>query len=180
MKKKLIVMTLFMGLVGVWSCSELPDHRLDVEFRYELTCSDVLLKYVIPEVTVTDVTGAQRTFMIEDKMWGGNEHKTWSYSVHYDSLNVSNTMTVSYIPRKDIVYQDEPLFDNVHNLSCLIITQEDGNGRRNNYTIVPDFPSKTNVKADALRDFVSRISQVTSTRGGSVDLKGEITKIENN
>ena len=175
----------FYGLLimamGIYtSCNEIdiPNHELDVEFKYELTCSEGLLKYVTPEVTITDVTGAKHTLIIENNMWDGNDHKTWTYSVHYDSLNVSNTATVKYIPKAGVNYQDETAFDNVHNLSCFISVKEDGDGRRNNYTIVPDFPSKSNVTADAMKDFINRLSSTSTTRGGSVDMKGEITKIE--
>lgn len=178
-----IIYCICIAMIGVFtSCSEteLPDHFLDVEYKYELTCSDILLKYVIPEVTYVNELGVQTTLCIDENMWEGNEHKKWSKSVHFDRLDVSNTMTVRYIPRAGVAYQDEPAFDNVHYLSCLILVKEDGKGQRNNYTIIPDFPSKTNVKAADLRDYIDRLSQSSITKGGSVDLKGEITKIENN
>lgn len=169
-----------MGILTSCSEMEMPLHELDVEFRYELTCSEALLKYVTPEVTITDRSGTCQTFSIENEMWKGNEHKTWTQSVHYDSLNVSSSMTVKYVPKAGVIYQDELDFDNVHNLSCLVIVQEDGEGRRNNYTIVPDFPSKTDVKAEALKNFIEALSNKLTTRGGKVDLKGEITKMEIN
>lgn len=181
MKKVMKIFWLaIMGILTSCSDMEIPFHELDVEFRYELTCSEVLLKYVTPEVTITDRDGTRQTFFIENEMWKGDEHKTWTQSVHYDSLNVANSMTVKYIPKTDVTYQNEPEFDNVHNLSCLVTIQEDGDGRRNNYTIVPNFPSKTEVKAEALKAFVGVLSNKTTTRGGKVDLKGEITKIEIN
>ena len=176
---------LLMALGVLASCSdsdipEIPDHKLDVEFSYELTCSDALLKYVTPEVSFTDRAGTTRTISIESDMWEGNDHKTWKQSVHYDSLNVSNTATVRYVPKADVSYQDEPEFESVHDLSCLISIKEDGEGRRNNFTIIPETPSnKTKVNADALRDFISRLGNSSITRGGFVDMKGEITKIEN-
>jgi len=175
---------LLMALVTLASCDEsdipeIPDHKLDVEFSYELVCSDALLKYVTPEVTFTDAKGAQRTVSIESSMWEGNDHKIWKQAVHYDSLNVSNTATVRYVPRTDVTYQDESDFESVHDLSCLITIKEDGDGRRNNHTIIPETPSqKTTVKADALKDFIERLSKSSLTRGGSVDMQGEITKIE--
>lgn len=169
-----------LGLFSSCSETELPDHFLDVEYKYELTCSDMLLKYVTPEVTYINELGVQTTLSINENMWEGNEHKKWSMSVHYDRLDVTSTMTVKYIPRTGVTYQDEPAFDNVHYLSCLILIKEDGNGQRNNYTIIPDFPAKTDVKADALKDYINRLSQSSTTKGGSVDMKGEITKIENN
>ena len=164
------------------SCSQtdLPDHFLDVEFKYELTCSDVFLKYATPQVTITDGKGYKHTFTIDDNMWTGTEHKTWSQSVHYDSLNVLSTMTVTYLPKNDVIYQDEQDFDNVHYLNCLIIVKEDGIGRRNNYTIIPDFPAKTNVTASSLKTYIEGLSSKTLTRGGRVDAKGEIIIIENN
>ena len=164
------------------SCTEIeiPVHTLDVEFRYELTCSEAFLKYVTPKVTITDGQGTQQTLSVEDAMWEGDSHKTWSFIVHYDSLNVSNTMSVTYLPKAGVSYQDEPDFDNVHYLSCLILVQEDGEGRRNNYTIIPDFPAKVDVTASALKTYIEGLENNTTTRGGSVDLKGEITKILNN
>lgn len=177
--KKYLYGHIFVAMGVFTSCNEIeiPNHELDVEFKYELTCSEGLLKYVTPDIIITDATGSKRTLTIENSMWDGNEHKTWTYIVHYDSLNVSNTATVKYIPKAGVAYQDEIAFDNVHNLSCFISVKEDGDGRRNNYTIVPDFPSKTDVKADVLKDFINRLSITSSTRGGSVDLKGEIIKI---
>ncbi len=172
---------LLLVVVGIFiSCSDsgLPNHELDVEFSYELTCSDALLKYVTPEVTITDIKGIQKIVTVKDDMWEGSNHKTWKQSIHYDSLNVSNTATVKYIPKTGITYQDEPAFDNVHNLSCLISIKEDGEGRRNNYTIVPYFPAKTNVTANILKTFIEGLSSKMTTRGGNVDSKGEITKIE--
>ena len=46
---------LLMASVVFTSCSdiEIPEHNLDVEFRYELTCSDAFLKYATPQVTIT-------------------------------------------------------------------------------------------------------------------------------
>ncbi len=175
---------LVMALGLLVSCSDsdildLPDHNLDVEFSYELTCSDALLKYVTPEVTFTDAIGTQHKVTIESGMWQGNEHKTWKQSVHYDSLNVANTATVRYIPKASVSYMDESDFESVHDLTCLISVKEDGDGRRNNHTIIPETPSqKITVKADALRDFINRLSNSSITRGGSVDMQGEITKIE--
>lgn len=172
---------LLMATVVFTSCSEIeiPEHNLDVEFRYELTCSEAFLKYATPQVTITDGKGTQQTLTVEDGMWTGSDHKTWTYSVHYDSLNVSNSMTVRYIPKASVTYQDEPDFDNVHYLSCLILVQEDGDGRRNNYTIIPDFPAKADVSASVLKTYIEGLESKTTTRGGSVDLMGEITKIEN-
>ena len=175
---------LLMALGTLASCDSdnpvIPDHRLDVEFSYELVCSDALLKYVTPEVTFTDAKGAQRTVSVESGMWEGNDHKTWKQTVHYDSLNVSNTATVRYVPKAGITYQDESDFESVHDLSCLITIKEDGDGRRNNHTIIPETPSnKTSVKADEIKDFINRLSNSSLTRGGAVDMKGEITKIEN-
>lgn len=167
------------------SCSdsdipEIPEHKLDVEFTYELVCSNALLKYVTPEVTFTDAKGTQRTVAVESSMWEGSDHKTWKQTVHYDSLNVSNTATVRYVPKTGVSYQDESDFESVHGLTCLITVKEDGDGRRNNHTIIPETPTqKTTVKADALRDFINRLSNSSLTRGGSIDMKGEITKIEN-
>ena len=88
-------------------------------------------------------------------------------------------MAVRYIPKSSVTYQDEQDFDYVHYLSCLISIQEDGDGRRNNYTIVPDFPAKTDVSASALKTYIEGLVNKTTTRGGRVDLNGEITKIEN-
>lgn len=175
---------LLIGLGIFASCSDseipnIPDHELDVEFRYELTCSDMLLKYVTPKVSFTDGTGELHSILVENDMWEGGEHKTWRQSVHYDSLNVASTATVSFVPRTDVEYQDETAFDNVHYLSCLILVKEDGEGRRNNYTIIPDYPTKVDVTADVLREYVNRLTQFTSTRGGIVDIKGEITNVEN-
>jgi len=175
---------LFLVLGLLVSCSEsdipeIPEHKLDVEFSYELVCSDALLKYVTPEVTFTDAKGVQRTVSVESGMWEGTDHKTWKQTVHYDSLNVANTATVRYIPKASVSYQDESDFESVHDLTCLISVKEDGDGRRNNHTIIPETPSqKITVKADALRDFINRLSNSSITRGGSVDMQGEITKIE--
>lgn len=174
-----------MAISVLTSCSdsdipEIPEHKLDVDFTYELVCSDALLKYVTPEVTFTDAKGVQRTISIENEMWEGTDHKTWKQTVHYDSLDVSSTATVKYVPRAGVSYQDEPEFESVHNLSCLISIQEDGDGRRNNHTIIPETPSqKTTVTAHALESFIIRLCNSSLTRGGSVDMKGEITKIEN-
>lgn len=184
---KTLYKTFWLGLMlvassGLNSCSddyELPEHNLDVEFKYELTCSEVFLKYATPQVTITDGKGSERTFTIDDNMWTGTGHKTWTQSVHYDSLNVSCTMAVTYLPKVDVTYQDEPDFDNVHYLSCLISIKEDGNGRPNNFTIIPDFPAKADVSASALKTYIEGLGSKTTTRGGSVDIKGEITKIEN-
>lgn len=176
---------LLMAIGTLVSCSdsdipEIPEHKLDVEFSYELVCSDALLKYVTPEVTFTDTKGVQQTVKVENSMWEGSDHKTWKQTVHYDSLNVSNTATVKYVPKTGVNYQDESAFESVHDLSCLIYIKEDGDGRRNNHTIIPETPSqKTTVKADALESFINRLSNSSITRGGSVDMKGEITKIEN-
>ena len=176
---------LLMALVTLASCDEsdipeIPDHKLDVEFSYELVCSDALLKYVTPEVTFTDAKGVQQTVKVENGMWEGTDHKTWKQTVHYDSLNVSNTATVKYVPKAGISYQDESDFESVHGLTCLITVKEDGDGRRNNHTIIPETPTqKTTVKVDALRNFINRLSNSSLTRGGSIDMKGEITKIEN-
>lgn len=178
----IISFSLLVITIGVFSsCSqyELPEHSLDVEFKYELTCSEGLLKYVTPQVTITDTKGVQQTISIEDGMWKGTNRKTWTQSFHYDSVNVSNMMTVRYIPKSGITYQDEVAFDNAHNLSCYIIVQEDGDGIRNDYTIIPDFPSAVDVKADVLENYIERLSQSATTRGGKVDSKGEVTKIEN-
>lgn len=175
---------ILMALGALVSCTdsdlpEIPDHSLDVEFSYELTCSDALLKYITPEVTFTDARGTKLSVSIESGMWEGNEHKTWRQSVHYDSLNVSNTATVRYIPKAGITYQDESEFESIHSLSCIISIKEDGDGRRNNNVINPETPSnKTSVKADVLKDFINRLCRSSITRGGSVDMKGEITKIE--
>lgn len=176
---KYLICIVTIGLL--FSCDKFDeiDHKLDVEFCYELTCSDALLKYVTPEITFTDAKGIQRTISIESSMWDGNEHKTWRNSIHYDSLNVSNTATIKYIPNLGITYQDEIGFENIHNLSCLISIKEDGDGRRNNNTIVPDFPSKTNVTAEELKNYIEKLSKKTFIRGGTVDIKGEIIKIEN-
>ncbi len=173
---------MLVAFYGLNSCSddyELPEHNLDVEFKYELTCSAVFLKYATPQVTITDGKGSEHTFTIDDSMWTGTDHKTWTQSVHYDSLNVSSTMAVTYIPKVGVIYQGEHDFDNVHYLSCLISVKEDGDGRRNNYTIIPDFPAKADVTASALKTYIEGLESKTTTRGGSVDLKGEITKIEN-
>lgn len=172
---------MLVAFSGLNSCSddyELPDHNLDVEFKYELTCSDVFLKYATPQVTITDGKGYEQTFTIDDDMWTGTDHKTWTQSVHYDSLNVSSTMAVTYLPKVGVTYQDEQDFDNVHYLSCLISVKEDGDGRRNNDTIIPDFPAKADVTASALKTYIEGLGSKTTMRGGSVDLKGEITKIE--
>lgn len=182
MKTKTITHGLYaMAASLLASCSEIeiPEHNLDVEFSYELVCSNVLLKYVTPEVTFTDAKGVQRTVTIESSMWEGNEHKTWKQTIHYDSLNVSNTATVRYVPKAGITYQDESGFESVYNLSCLISIKEDGDGRRNDFTIVPDFPSVTDVSAQSLESFINRLSSTSTTRGGIVSEKGDITKIEN-
>lgn len=177
---------LLMALGALASCSdsgvpEIPEHHLDVEFTYELICSDALLKYVTPEVTFTDAKGVQRIVTVENGMWEGNDHKTWKQTIHYDSLNVSSTATVRYIPMAGVNYQDESEFESIHDLSCLISIKEDGDGRRNNFTIIPETPSqKTTVKADVLESYISRLGNSSLTRGGSVDMKGEITKIETN
>ena len=174
-----------MAIGMLASCSdsdipEIPEHRLDVDFTYELVCSDALLKYVTPEVTFTDAKGVQEIVKVEYSMWEGNDHKTWKKNIHYDSLKVSSTATVKYVPKAGISYQDESAFESVHDLSCLITIKEDGDGRRNNHTIIPETPSqKTTVKADALESLINRLSNSSLTRGGSVDMKGEITKIEN-
>lgn len=184
MKRKSYWYGLILMVLGVLvSCDsevpEIPEHKLDVEFSYELVCSDALLKYVTPEVTFTDVKGVQRTVSVEGSMWTGGDHKTWTETVHYDSLNVSNTATVRYVPKAGVSFQDESDFESVHDLTCLITVREDGDGRRNNHTIIPETPSqKTTVKADALKDFINRLSGSSITRGGSIDMKGEITKIE--
>lgn len=176
---------LLMAIGTLISCSdsdipEIPEHKLDVDFTYELVCSDALLKYVTPEVTFTDAKGAQRTISIESGMWEGGDHKTWKQTVHYDSLNVSSTATVKYVPKAGVNYQDESAFESVHDLSCFISIKEDGDGRRNNHTIIPETPSqKTTVKANVLESFINRLSNSSLTRGGSVDMYGEITKIEN-
>jgi len=164
------------------SCTEIdiPEHKLDVEFKYELTCSESILKYVVPEVTITDTKGRKQVINIEEQMWIGNGHKTWNYSVHYDSLDVTSTMTVRYIPKENVVFEDETGFDSSHNIGCLIIVKEDGNGARNNYTIIPDYPAAVNVKADALQTFVEELKDKSFTRGGKVDTDGEISKIETN
>lgn len=186
---KTIAKTCWQGLWCVSLClftsscdsgiPEMPDHVLDVEFQYELTCADALLKYVTPEVTITDGTGSQYIISIESNMWEGVEHKTWKQSVRYDSLNVASTATVRYVPKVGITYHDESAFESFHNLSCLISIKEDGDGRRNNYTIIPETPSqKTTVKADELESFINKLSNASITRGGAVDMKGEITKIE--
>ena len=106
---KTIAKTCWQGLWCVSLClftsscdsgiPEMPDHVLDVEFQYELTCADALLKYVTPEVTITDGTGSQYIISIESNMWEGVEHKTWKQSVRYDSLNVASTATVRYVKR---------------------------------------------------------------------------------
>ena len=177
---KLLYGVLFACICTLISCSdfEIPDHRLDIEYKYELTCSESLLKYVKPQVTITDTKGVQTVITIEDNMWTGSNHKTWSQIVHYDSLNVSSTMMVKYIPKSGNVYQDEPSFDSFHHLDCIISIQEDGDGRRNNYTIVPDFTSTTSVNSTKLEEFIIKLGERELTRGGSVDNKGEITKIE--
>ena len=82
--RKIYWQCLLVMAIGVLvACSEsdipeIPDHKLDVEFSYELVCSDALLKYVTPEVTFTDAKGVQHTVSIESGMWEGNEHKTLS------------------------------------------------------------------------------------------------------
>lgn len=174
-----------IGLVvagALTSCfdSKIPDHFLDVEFQYELTCSEHILKYVTPEVSITDATGKKNIFTIDEEMWEGVSHKKWKLSIHYDSLNVSNTLSVRYIPKIGVVYQDEVEFDSFHDLNCLIMVMEDGNGARNNYTIVPDFPSLTDVTASALESYIENLSAKTYSRGGTVGLNGEITKMDNN
>lgn len=182
--KALLYCLILMAFGTIVSCSdsdipEIPDHKLDVEFSYELVCSDALLKYVTPEVTFTDAKGAQQKVTVGSGMWEGNDHKIWKQTVHYDSLNVSNTATVRYVPKTGVTYLDESDFESVHDLSCLITIKEDGDGRRNNHTIIPETPSqKKAVKADALKDFINRLSNSSITRGGSVDIHGEITKIE--
>lgn len=171
-----------IAIVGFNSCSdeyELPEHNLDVEFRYELTCSEAFLRYVTPQVTLTDGKGAQQTLTIEDNMWAGSGHKTWAHIVHYDSLNVLSTMAVKYLPKTGVSYQDEKDFDYVHYLSCLISVQEDGDGRRNNYTIIPDFPAKADVTSSSLKIYIEGLESKTTTRGGSVGQNGEILLIEN-
>lgn len=184
-KMRTVLKSLFGGLFlmaifAMYSCSEIeiPEHNLDVEFQYELVCSEAFLKYATPQVVVTDGNGTQQTLEIEDDMWEGTGHKTWSISMHYDSLNVSNTMTVKYIPKPEVTYQDEKDFDNVHYLSGFIIVKEDEEGRRNNYTIVPDYPAKANVTASALKLYIENLSGKTTIRGGKVDKNGEITKVE--
>lgn len=170
-----------LAVAGVLtSCydSKIPDHFLDVEFQYELTCSEHILKYVTPEVTITDGTAVKNSFTIDDDMWEGAKHKIWKQSIHYDSLNVSNTMSVRFIPKTGVEYKDETGFDSFHGLNCLIMIKEDGDGARNNYTIVPDFSSVTDVTASALENYIVNLGKQTYIRGGSVDLKGEITKIE--
>lgn len=171
-------------ITGVFiSCSDtemtIPEHDLDVEFRYELTCSEAFLKYATPQVTITDVNGTKQILTIDDDMWTGSGHKTWTQSVHYDSLNVSCTMDVTYLPKNDVTYQDEYRFDNVHYLTCMILVREDGKGQRNNYTIIPDFPAKSDVTASALKTYIEGLQTKTVTRGGRVGMDGEITKIEN-
>ena len=175
---------ILMALGTLVSCDksdipEIPEHHLDVDFSYELVCSDALLKYITPEVTFTDANGVQSVVTVESDMWEGGEHKVWKYTVHYDSLNVSNIATVRYVPKTGVTYQDESDFESVHNLTCLISIKEDGDGRRNNHTIIPETPSqKTAVTAAALESFISKLSKSSITRGGSIDMKGEITKIE--
>lgn len=162
------------------SCSEidLPEHYLDIEYRYELTCSENVLEYVTPEVTITDAQGNQKKILIDESMWQGSGHKTWSQSVHYDSLGVTNTMTVRYLVKSDVTYKDISGFDDTHNFNCFIFIKEDGDGRRNNYTMIPDYPSDNNVTADMIEEFVLKLTSNSATKGGSVDMKGEITKIE--
>lgn len=183
MKKinKIIYVVISVIAYALSSCSdmEIPDHVLDIEYRYELTCSDDIIKYVTPEVTLSDGNGNKQTILIEDNMWQGDEHKSWTYSVHYDSLNVQNTMTVKYISKTGVSFQDDPEFDNTHNINCLILIQEDGNGRRNNYTIIPDFTPKSSVSAETLKKYVDKLVTSEITRGGSVGKNGEIVKIEN-
>lgn len=180
MNIKLSCGLLLAGFCLVTSCSdfEIPDHKLDVEYKYELTCSESILRYVTPQVTITDTKGIQTVIAIEDNMWTGSNHKTWSQIVHYDSLNVSSTMMVKYIPKSGNTYQDEPSFDSFHHLDCIISIQEDGDGRRNNFTIVPDFTSTTPVNSDKLEEFITNLGERELTRGGSVDYNGEIKKIE--
>lgn len=184
MEKKTFKKASFIVAIGLLaSCSnlevEIPDHNLDVEFRYELTCSEVFLKYATPQVIITDGNGTERILTIEDNMWTGTNHKTWIQSVHYDSLNVSSSMTVKYLPKAGVTYQDEYDFDNIHYLSCMILVQEDGEGRRNNYTIIPDFPAKTDVTASTLKSYIEGLENKTTMRGGKVGVNGEITKTEN-
>lgn len=173
------LMVMAAGTLASCSDIEIPEHKLDVEFKYELTCSADFLRYATPQVTITDGEGRLQTLTIEDNMWTGVEHKTWIQSIHYDSLNVTSTMTVKYLPKVGVTYQDEADFDNVHYLSCLISIQEDGEGRRNNFTIIPDYPAKSDVTASTLRTYIEGLENKETTRGGSVDMKGEITKIEN-
>lgn len=182
MNTKIYVKTLILMVAGmITSCSEIeiPEHNLDVEFKYELTCSETFLKYVTPQVTITDTDGLQQTYTIENNMWTGTEHKTWTQSFHYDRLGVSSTMAVKYLPKSNVTYQDEQDFDNIHYLSCMISVKEDQEGRRNNYTIIPDFPAKSNITASVLQTYIEGLGEKITTRGGSVNLNGEITKIEN-
>lgn len=164
------------------SCSEidLPEHMLDVEYRYELTCSDDILNFVTPEVSFVDARGNKKTFLIESGMWEGDKHKKWSQSVHYDSINVSNSMTVRYIAKHDLCYHDYTGFDNTHDFNCLILILEDGNGRRNNFTIIPDNTQKVDLNAEQLEKYIQELTTKSSTRGGVVDINGEISKIDNN
>lgn len=171
------IMTICMIITSCADEYELPDHKLDVEFNYELTCSEQLLKYVIPRVTITDETGYSTTLTIEKNMWTGGNHKTWTQSIHYDSLKVSNKMTVEYLPISGVMFQDEENFDETHHLSCRISVLEDNDGRRNKFNIIPDFTSNTAVKADVLEAYVQTLSKKTITRGGSVGEDGEIIEI---
>lgn len=172
-----------MAILPFVSCSDeyvLPEHNLDVNFTYELVCSEALLKYVTPQVSFFDANGSRNTLTIEDNMWTGSEHKKWEKSVHFDCLDVSSTMSVNYVLKAGVIFEDEHDFDSTHDLSCLVSVLEDGKGRKNNLTIIPDFSSKTNVSAEKLNEFVNELVNSEITRGGKVGINGEIVKIENN
>lgn len=180
---KLYYSFLLLAALPFVSCSdeyELPEHNLDVNFTYELVCSEALLKYVTPQVTLVDANGSCNMLTIEENMWTGSEHKKWQKSVHFDRLDVSSTMSVNYVLKAGVIFEDEQDFDSAHDLSCLISVLEDGEGRKNNLTIIPDFPSKTNVSAEKLHEFVNKLVNSETTKGGKVGMDGEIVKIENN
>lgn len=129
---------MLMLAFGTSSCSD----NETAEFAYVLECSEDLLKFVTPEVTVTNADGKEETTVISDNDWvksnvelemsdgGVNIRKSvagyaWVKHIYASNWDVKSSMIIKYIKKENIPalkFQDSFIFS--HNLSCSVTAQK--------------------------------------------------------
>ncbi|MBQ9640157.1 MAG: hypothetical protein IJV06_01125 [Bacteroidaceae bacterium] len=126
------VLAFLLLSISMVSCS--TDKK--AEFAYTLECSEDLLKFVTPEVTVTNADGVEEKIVINDNDWSkGNVEVnmsgvtirrtilncSWTKSILADDWGVMSSMVVKYVKKENQpVLQEQDSFIFAHGISCIV------------------------------------------------------------